>query len=251
MSRRTSAERSGPWLRLMRAGLLAGATLAVAVVAHASADGNLPSEGGLFWIWLLATLTVAPMLGRPASTRRIVVLLCAGQAAIHLLLTVIAGHGPPPQRSAEATQFATTSMLGPHAHAPGTPAVHSHAASGTGASDVFGHLLGELTSLDGLIMTASHLAGAAVVGLWLATGEKILWHCLREVARLCALQVGAALIFLRRFLTLVVSGLRGLSPVARPAGWSDAPPGPMLQRVLSPAPRRGPPVPVRPFACQF
>ena len=248
---RGEAERSGPWLRLVRAGLLAGATLAVASIAHVSADGNLPSQPGMFWIWLLATVTVAPLLGRPASMRRIVALLCAGQAAIHLLLTVIAGHGPPQQRSAEAAQFATTSMLGPHAHPPGTPAVHSHASSGAGASDVFGHLLEELTSVDGLIMTASHLVGAAVVGVWLATGEKLLWNCLRAVAHLVVLRVGATLLVLRRSLVLLVHGLRALGVTPRPAGWSDAPPGPMLQRILSPAPRRGPPAPARPFACQF
>lgn len=251
MTKQRPSERSGPCLRLTRAGLLAGATLAVASVAHASADGNLPSQAGMFWIWLLATLTVAPMLGRPASTRRIVVLLCAGQGALHLLLTVIAGHGPPPQRSAEAAQFATSSMLGPHAHPPGTPAVHSHAASGAGATDVFGHLLTELTSLDGMIMTVSHLAGAAVVGLWLATGEKLLWSCLRSVATIVVLRVGATLLVLRRSLVLLVQGLRTLGVTSRPAGWSEAPPGPMLQRILSPAPRRGPPVPARPFACPF
>ena len=96
-------------------------------------------------------------------------------------------------------------------------------------------------------MTASHLVGAAVVGLWLATGEKLLWYCLRAMARLVGLRIGAGLVVLRRTLVLLLSGLRGRGLAPRPAGWTEAAPRPMVQRLLGPAPRRGPPMTDRPL----
>lgn len=246
-SSRTPAERPGPALLALRATFLAAATLAVASAAHVSADGNLPSRTGLFWIFVMATMIIMPWLARPASIARIVTLVCSGQLVLHLVLTVVAGHGPPVPRSEDAARYATTSMLAPHSHAPGTPAVHSHAMAGSGAEDVLGHLAAELTTIDGLVMFFSHLAGAAVVGLWLATGEKLLWSSLRAVARLVQLRIGEVIRRLQLWLLRLVVRLARTHSAVQLGPWIEPPQQPVLQRLFAPAPRRGPPPVGAPF----
>src|SRR5688500_11945509 len=106
-----AAAEAGSVLRVLRSGLLAAATLGVAVWAHRSADGNLPGAAGLVVIWLCATAVVAPILGGPASYRRILALVPFGQFGLHLVLSVAAGHGPRPAPTPAAVYYAEHSML--------------------------------------------------------------------------------------------------------------------------------------------
>ena len=76
-----------------------------------------------------------------------------------------------------------------------------------------GGLLAELTSVEGLRMVAAHLIAATVVGLWLATGERVLWFCLRRIAY--AARTGLAA--LRRILQAAV-GVVPPQPAVEP-GW--------------------------------
>jgi hypothetical protein len=228
-----TGERAGPVLRGLRAGLLAGATLWVACWAHASADGNLPGWFGLATLWLLGTAVAAALLARPASYARVLTLVVAGQFGLHLLLALMAGHGPRPPTSAAASYYESTSMLAE----PGSSAV-GHAGGDAGAlTSGLGALVGELTSTEGLRMTAAHLVAASVVGVWLATGERVLWFCLRRIAYATRAGLAGAL---RRILETAALSLRP-EPVVEP-GWFDRAVDLRMVDWLTAAPRRGPPV---------
>jgi hypothetical protein len=226
---RTDAE-VGSVLRALRAGLLAAATLGVAVWAHSSADGNLPGAVGLAVIWLCATAAVAPFLGRPASYRRVLALVLFGQFGLHLVLSIAAGHGPRPAPTPVTRYYAEHSMLAE----PGgveSPAV-GHAADLT--SGLAG-LLAELTSVHGLTMMAAHVGASVVLGLWLATGERLLWFALRRIAYAA-----------RRGLTAVEQALRwALRPLPTPSCrsivWPDVDTDVGLIDWLLISPHRGPP----------
>jgi hypothetical protein len=226
-------ERAGPTLRWLRAGLLAAATLWVACEAHASANGNLPGWAGLGALWLLATAVAAGLLARPASYARVVTLVVAGQFGLHLLLTLVAGHGPAPALSAASRYYATTSML-----AESASSGEAHAAGDVGALTTgLGGLLAELTSAEGLRMTAAHLVAATVIGVWLGTGERVLWFCLRRIAYAARTGLAGAL---RRILAAAAIALRP-EPVAEP-GWFDLAVDLRSVDWLTATPRRGPPV---------
>ena len=75
-----------------RASLLASVAFFAGVVGHVSADGLLPSPLLLFGLLALGIPFCASQLTRPASMRRIVLMLMAGQTAVHVALSVTAGH---------------------------------------------------------------------------------------------------------------------------------------------------------------
>lgn len=227
------SERAGPALRALRAGLLAAATLGVAGWAHASAAGNLPGWVGLTALWLLAGVVAYGLLARPASYARIVLMVVGGQFGLHLLLSLTAGHGPSARPGVAAQYYESTSMLAEPATA-GAAHAAGDAAALTGG---LGALLAEVTSAEGLRMTAAHLLAAAMVGLWLATGERVLWHCLRRVA-------DAARTGLAEALRRVLSALAGLSrpEPAREPGWFERAIDLRTVDWLTATPRRGPPV---------
>jgi hypothetical protein len=111
----------------------------------------------------LAAVTVAvePLLRGPASTRRVVSLLVAGELSIHVALTLLTELGA---RGSDA-------MAGMH---------HSR-----GVFDVLPHLVSDLSGRTALMIDA-HLAAMVVVGLWLAAGERALWTLLSLAIRPCA-----------------------------------------------------------------
>lgn len=226
-------ERAGPVLRGLRAALLAAATLWVAGEAHASADGNLPGWPGLVALWLLATAAAAGLLARPASFARIVTMVVVGQFGLHLLLSLVAGHGHAPAPSAATRYYETTSML---AESGSSGAAHA-AGDAQALTTGLGGLLGELTSAAGLRMVVAHLVASVVVGLWLATGERVLWFCLRRIAT--AARAGLAGV-LRRIIETAALPLRP-EPMVEP-GWFDRAVDLRTVDWLAATPRRGPPV---------
>lgn len=147
-------ERAGWGLRLVRALLLALVTLLLAVVAHSTAGGLLPPPWTFGVMLVLATAGNALLLDREASRVEVVGLLVAGQTALHLALSALAGHrGEAPAGSASA---------------------------GTAILDALHHVVADAGSQ--LPMTLAHLLAAVGSGLWLARGERALWTCLRTVA---------------------------------------------------------------------
>ncbi|MBS2936776.1 hypothetical protein KDN32_03350 [Nocardioides sp. J2M5] len=152
------------WPRALVVGVLA---TGLGALGHVAAGGLLPGPTSMTFLTGASVALAAPLLLQQASALRLVLMLVAGQTAVHLGLTLAAGSG--------ATHAA--------AHGPG-----QHASSGGGASladAAASHVLGH-----GPMMLA-HLAAAVAVGLWLGHGERLLWtlvrlcrHRLRVVTRL-------------------------------------------------------------------
>ena len=153
-----------------RAALLTAVTLFLGVAAHVTADGLLPSAAWLVVLALLGVVPCAALLARPASTLRIVVLLAGGQALVHLALTVTAGH-------AGHAVTGHTHPAGTPAHVDGTGSALQTLQLGRSAPTTGGLAAGDLVQhlVDHAPMMAAHVLAAALVGLWLAVGERALW----------------------------------------------------------------------------
>lgn len=191
-------------LRWLRALLLTGVAVASGVVGHVSADGLLPGRGALAALFVVVLLAAAALLGRPASTFRVVMLLVAGQALIHVTLTAMSGHrGDPVHRlpahapHTELPQPAGTGHLVGSSH--DQLRSHEPVVTQMPLPVPVQHLIADLTGPSAL-MALAHLAAAAAVGLWLASGEKALWAVLALAAdRVCEL-VKATVCLYGRFL---------------------------------------------------
>lgn len=207
---------AGLALRWARALLLACVSLAGGALGHVSADGLLPEAGGLAALFLVATCAAASMLGRPASTLRVVLLLVVGQTLIHLALAAMAGHHGDSARPSEppAPRPATPDLADP-GHRVGPlydqlhpdPPVLEHLA----VPSALQHGLAELTGANAL-MALAHLAAAAAVGVWLALGERALWTVLALTGQRVQALVRAAIGSHR----LVCQTLSGLACMQRP-----------------------------------
>ena len=182
-------------------------SLLLAVAAHVSAGGLLPALWTFPLMLVLCTASTAMWLDREASRLRLAGLLIAGQTTIHVAMTALAGHG-------EAVEPPPTSV-------------------GDALNDALHHLLADLTPAQAP-MALAHLVAAALAGLWLARGERLLWNTLRLAAQ--ATRTG---------LLLVVRRVR-LSPATTPISRRvDAGHLPVLHLQLllgDTHARRGPPV---------
>lgn len=147
-----TADRALVWLRAL---LLATVALVAGSVAHAGAHGVLPPPPVLLALLAVGTTGVAPLLRRPAGTGRVVLLLVVGQAAVHAALTALGGHRDDPTHS------------------------------GAGPALWVARLAEDLTA-DHALMALAHAAAAAVVGLWLAHGERTVWRLLALTGRALA-----------------------------------------------------------------
>jgi hypothetical protein len=165
-------------LRWTRATVLSLVALTAGSVAHLSADGLMPGPWSLGALLLLGTVASAPLLAEQLSTKRVVVLVMTGQTVVHLALTAMAGHAgermpvapaavplPQPARGARAGSLYDQLMPPP-------------TATQLRAPDWALHLAHDLSPAH-LPMALAHLAAAAVVGLWLASGEQALWAVVR------------------------------------------------------------------------
>lgn len=213
----TGTTRATPVLLWSRAALLAVVVLAVSVIGHVSADGLLPGPLALLTLLVATTAVSARFLTRQASTPRLVALLVGGQVVIHGVLTLLAGHASavvPGAGSASATgtggaasaNAASATSTGAAASVAGgsgfvfdgrqtertgsyfdqvaamQPAVPTapSGASGAAATDhgsALSHLVEHLGT-QSLAMMLAHLAVVALLGVWLAVGERALWTVL-------------------------------------------------------------------------
>ena len=170
--------RAGPALRWVRAGLTAVVACSLGLVAHVLAGGQLPAVGwtvaGVATVWAAC----AALLGRPAGRLRLIALVGGGQAAFHLLLTALAGHGP----HATVHAAATPSYAAPAADGPDrrgsfydlTMAAAPLDAGGWSQPHWLTHVVDDLSGPHAL-MALAHLAAAAGVACWLAVGERAVW----------------------------------------------------------------------------
>jgi len=189
-----------------RSVVLAVAALGAGVVSHVAADGALPHPLALLALLALTSAVAVPFLRSRASTGRLVALVVGGQALTHVALSALAGHAGdrPATGSAAGTTDGATAPTGAllditdsSGRRTGTLldqyAAASDAAPGAHASDPFSwltdqaaHQLAHLTE-QGAAMVLAHTLGAVVLGLWLAVGERAVWHLLHlGVARLAA-----------------------------------------------------------------
>jgi hypothetical protein len=157
------------------------------VFGHVTADGLLPGPTLLAVLLAMSVLLSAPMLNRPATRTRLVAMLVGGQTFVHLVLTVTAGHrgesgsvawgasarprdlGTLPVVDGRRVGSFQDAYQGMSGHAAATPTLP------------IGHLVNDLSAHAQ--MMAAHLAAAALVGLWLAYGEKCLWTVLALTGR--------------------------------------------------------------------
>jgi hypothetical protein len=171
------------WARAIGVGSIA---FFLGVVGHVSADGLLPGPLLLGALLALCVLLSVPMLGRPASPLRLVAMLVGGQTVIHLALTLTAGHaGDAPRAGAAVARPRGLDRLpvvdghrvgslqdayqGAAGHAPLAPTLP------------VGHLIDDLSAHAPMMV--AHLVAAALVGLWLAHGERCLWAVLALTGR--------------------------------------------------------------------
>lgn len=164
-----------PALLWARAFLLAFVACFLGVTGHVTADGLLPGPGWLVVLLVVGTLLSLPLLARPASGLRLVVLLVGGQTLVHLFLTVTAGHTGD---RAEAPVAHHSGRILPtvDGHRIGTLQDQYDAMIGSATAQPalpVGHLVSDLSAHAP--MMAVHLLAAALVGLWLAVGERSLW----------------------------------------------------------------------------
>jgi hypothetical protein len=154
---------AGAALRWTRAAVLAACGVVTGSLFHVAADGQLPGTLGLVALWLISMTLAGPLLGAEVGTGRVVALLVLWQAGLHVALSGIAGHGagahgvPLEGTRAEAWGHPTTMGLG---DLPGAL-----------------HMLGEVVGTHAP-MALGHAVAAAVVGLWLAAGERAVWTLL-------------------------------------------------------------------------
>jgi hypothetical protein len=168
---------AGGALRWTRALLLAVVAMGSGVIAHLTADGRLPGSAVLGLLFLICVAAAAALLGRPASTLRVVVMTVAGQTFVHGFLTALSGHrGDPPLRRVVATPAPAPLPTGRGRSGSYFDLVYAPAHQG--AQPVLPapvqHLMADLTGPHA-VMALAHVAAAVIVGLWLAVGERALW----------------------------------------------------------------------------
>ncbi|WP_248581232.1 hypothetical protein [Nocardioides sp. InS609-2] len=221
-----------PVLVWSRAFALAAVTMLAGIVGHLSADGLLPGVPVLTGLFVVALVLCAALLNRPASRRRIVALLVLGQTAVHVVFSATAGH--------VGERVAST----PHVSAGGLPSVGGRrvgslmdsydatigATSGVAPALPIGHLVDDLSAHAP--MMAAHLAAAALVGLWLAAGERALWSLVALASRAALGPLAVAFAACR----VVVAPPSPVVPIATEPRPPQAPA--LLARVVV---RRGPP----------
>lgn len=257
------ADRSGPtgsWLRWVRASITAGVALSLGALAHTTAGGLLPAAPVMVALAGLCVLGCWLLLARPASTSRLVVLVVAVQTLGHGVLTALAGHAGTTERTTTAASAPTVgdrSTWGSAVAALGdtrrtgslrelTAVDLPGSAPAPGAADWVTHLVQTLTGPPAA-MALAHLVAAAVLGAWLAGGERALWTLTElgsQSARAATARTVAALRESGRWGAAVLDahcelgGPRRADPAraaydVRPVRWAE------LRRAAS---RRGPPV---------
>jgi hypothetical protein len=217
------------WTRASGVGAIA---FFLGVAGHVTADGLLPGPWLLGALLGFSVLVSAPLLSRPAGTLRLVSMLVGGQAAIHLVLSVTAGHAGDAGSAAPSLRRATAlgSLPVADGHRVGSLQDAYQGMAGQPAMTPVvpvGHLINDMSAHAP--MMAAHLAAAALVGLWLAHGERCLWTVLALTGR----RVLAAVLLLVPV------------PVSPTSWWchaaAGAPAGPRSLWLVRPDSRRGPP----------
>lgn len=233
--------RLDPALVAVRGACVGGLALVLGVAGHVSADGLLPGAPVLVLLAAASVVAGLGLLARPATGARMVALLVGGQTAIHVALTITAGHRGDVRGGAGAGASGAAAL--------GTPVLptvegrrlgslqDAYAASDPSATHLrptlpVGHLLADLSAHAPMMLV--HLLAAALVGLWLACGERALVGLLHLLAE--RVTAGVALLVALLDAPLVV-GPAPLRPVALGAPVVRTVPQAWVRALV----RRGPP----------
>jgi hypothetical protein len=171
------------WVRALFAGSFA---FFLGAAGHVMAEGLLPGPAFLVALYAFLVVLAVPVLARPASRVRMLVLMVGGQTFIHLCLTLTAGHvgdskGPAaaPPRGAGLGQLPVVdgrrvgsfqdAFVGTGAQPATTPTLPIH------------HLVADLQAHAPMMV--AHLAVAGLVALWLAHGEATVFALLALTAQ--------------------------------------------------------------------
>ncbi len=196
-------------LRLLRASMIGVVMVLTGVIAHVSAGGLLPGPSALATLLVLNVLVATLFTGRPMPIRYIVLLIAGGQTAVHVGLSVTAGH------IGESTLATAQIVNGDFA-----------------ASALWQQLLSDLSAHAPMMVV--HLMAAATVGMWLGVGERALW----------ALVADAHTRLIRPLIALLAAsaGQRGAIQVRLPELVEATILRPKVATLASSVVRRGPPV---------
>lgn len=183
----TGTTRATPALVWSRATLLATVVVVVSALGHVVADGLLPGPVAMTGLLIATTVVSARFLTRKASTVRLVALLVGGQAAVHGVLSLLAGHGAGHGAAQGAAASGARFVFdGRRTERTGSyfdqVEAMQAAASGPAAPGQagWGHLADHLAA-QGIPMLLAHLAAVALLGVWLTVGEHALWTYLTLV----------------------------------------------------------------------
>lgn len=125
-------------LLLLRCATLGLIEFTTGAFAHLTGSGLLPSTPVLGGLLLVCMVSSVRLMRRHARWSELVAALVAGQFVVHLTLTATAGHA-------------------------------GEAPPGLGSSELVDHVGEQLPTM------LAHLCGAALVGSWLAWGERAFW----------------------------------------------------------------------------
>lgn len=177
---------AGPWLLWLRAAVVGVAVFGIGAISHVSADGLMPGAGVSSLLLVICIVLAAPLLERPATRRRLVAMVVGGQTALHLALSLTAGHGTSGQASSTAAANFDSAPSLPVVDGRRVGSLRDAYDAGTAgaapAVDPDGAHLGLLHLVTHLItdapMMLAHTVAAVLVGLVCAYGEQILWSVL-------------------------------------------------------------------------
>jgi hypothetical protein len=168
---------AGP-LRLVRAGLVAGTVLGLAVGAHAAGGGVLPGPPVILALGALVLAVTSSLAGRRFTVCVLALVLGGGQLALHGLLTILAPVGRITLGAAGASRASAAHLghampangasLGPHVTAPATAMAHA-------------------LMVDSPAMLLAHAVATGVAVLLIASGERAAWWLLVWLRPLAAL----------------------------------------------------------------
>lgn len=226
-----------PALLLLRGALLTAVTLFLGVAGHVTGGGLLPQPTALVVLCAVTGLLSLLLMARSAGTVRLVTVLVAGQGLVHLVLSLTGGHhgdAPPAARPSLPAAGPTSALPVVDGRRTGS-LIDSYAGQAPGSHDValslpVGGLLDQLAAHAPMML--AHVLAAALVGLWLAVGERALWTLVALACRRGATHLG-------HLVSLLVP-----RPVLRAARVrrTPLPPAPLLHQVLTrDLARRGPP----------
>lgn len=169
--------RADSWLLWPRAICVGALAVGFGVVGHVSADGLLPGPIVLVLLVAFLVLLSAPLLTRPATPLLLIVMLAGGQTLVHLVLTLAAGHRGDPAAAVPPAYLGAHALPVVDGHRVGSLQDAYQGMSGQESTLApalpVGHLANDMASHAP--MMAVHLLAAALVGLWLARGERHLW----------------------------------------------------------------------------